>query len=81
MITTEQLKKGLFHYFEKEIFPSVGGLLTEKGIMKNNMVDINRLCSELKKVLPQTVHFPIIGDILFTVDDIEKLKDYVIDNK
>lgn len=86
MITAEQMEKGLFQYFEKEIFSPVGGgILTEKGIMKNNMVDIDRLCIELKKSFSKTgtmtVNFPIVGDIRFSVDDIDTLKDYVISNK
>ena len=85
MITAEQMKKGLFQYFEKEISSYVEGILTEKGIMKNNMVDMDRLCTELKKSFSKTetktVHFPIVGDIRFSVDDIETLKDYVIGNR
>ena len=68
-----------------DILTRRGGILTEKGIMKNNMVDIDRLCIELKKSFSKTgtmtVNFPIVGDIRFSVDDIDTLKDYVISNK
>lgn len=53
------------------------GYLTEDG-----MVDIDKLYSELRLIASKTgtvtEHFPIIGDVMFSISDIDSLKSCII---
>lgn len=82
MVTTEQLRQTLIDCVKNDLAPLVREYLTEKGyIDENNMVNIDKICSDIevddKKEGGINIYVPIIGDISYTVDDIEALRKYV----
>lgn len=67
----------------EEMICSNKAILVKAGyITEDNMVDIDRIHSELKAIASRTgtvtEHFPIIGDVIFSDRDVDALKTYMV---
>ena len=60
-------------------------LLVKAGYMtEDSMVDVDRLYSELRTIASKTgtvtEHFPLIGDVMFSIDDIDSLRSCILNS-
>ncbi len=85
MVTLEQVKRGVSLYFYKELSATVRVILKKAGYMtEDSMVDIDRIYSELRTIASKTgtvtEHFPLIGDVMFSIDDIDCLRSCILNS-
>ena len=85
MVTLEQVKRGASLYFYKELSATVRVILKKAGyITEDSMVDIDRIYSELRTIASKTgtvtEHFPLIGDVMFSIDDIDCLRSCILNS-
>jgi hypothetical protein len=83
MIEFTRVQKGIALYFSREMADVVREYLIRKGYLtRDNLFDIDRVYSDLRAIASKTgtvaEHFPLIGDVVFSIDDINCIRDCII---
>lgn len=83
MIEFTRVQKGIALYFSREMADAVREYLIRKGYLtRDNLFDIDRVYSNLRAITSKTgtvtEHFPLIGDVVFSIDDINCIRDCIL---
>ena len=83
MIEFTRVQKGIALYFSREMADAVREYLIRKGYLtRDNLFDIDRVYSDLRAITSKTgtvtEHFPLIGDVVFSIDDINCIRDCIL---
>ena len=83
MIEFTRVQKGIALYFSREMADAVREYLIRKGYLtRDNLFDIDRVYSDLRAITSKTgtvtEHFPLVGDVVFSIDDINCIRDCIL---